>query len=241
MSVRFEELAWQQTPMGEISLRRRLDPALNRQVYEVKLGDEFLMSSLFTVAEVELARLGLAELVGTAEHGLDVVVGGLGLGYTARTVLGDQRVRSLIVVDALDEVIAWHQQGLLPFAAVLTTDPRCRLLHGDFFGLTADPIGYDPDLPGRRVHAVLLDIDHSPRHLLHPRHSGFYTADGLRLLAAHLHPGGVFGLWSNDPPDDRFTAVLGEVFATARAEVITFDNPLQRRTATNTIYLARTT
>jgi spermidine synthase len=236
MSLRFEELAWRQTPMGEISLRRRLDPVLNTQVYEVKLGDEFLMSSLFTVAEVELARLGLAELVGDE---LDVVVGGLGLAYTARAVLEDPRVRSLIVVDALDEVIAWHERGLLPFATGLTTDPRCRLLHGDFFSLTADPNGYDPDQPARRVHAVLLDIDHSPRHLLHPRHAEFYTAEGLRRLAAHLYPGGVFGLWSNDPPDDAFTAVLGEVFATARAEVVTFDNPLQRRTSTNTIYLAR--
>ena len=67
--------------MGEINLRRRIEPSLQVDVYEVKLGDEFLMSSLFTVAEIELARLGLAEAGGDA---LDVVVGGLGLGYTAR-------------------------------------------------------------------------------------------------------------------------------------------------------------
>jgi spermidine synthase len=237
MSLRFEELAWRQTPMGEISLRRRLDPMLDTQVYEVKLGDEFLMSSLFTVAEIELARLGLADLTGSE---LDVVVGGLGLGYTAQAVLADHRVRSLLVVDAIDEVIDWHRQGLLPFATALITDDRCRLLHGDFFGLTADPDGYDPAAPARKFHAVLLDVDHSPRHLLHPRHAAFYTAAGLGRLAAHLHPGGVFGLWSNDPPDDTFTALLGEVFATARAEVVTFDNPLQKRPSTNTIYLART-
>src|SRR4051794_26887198 len=138
MTSRFEELAWQQTPMGEISLRRRLDPVVKTQVYEVKLGDEFLMSSMFTVAETELARLALAELTGEgpAGNGLDVVVGGLGLGYTARTVLRDDRVRSLIVVEALAEVVAWHRQGLLPFATELTTDDRCRLVHGDFFGLT---------------------------------------------------------------------------------------------------------
>jgi hypothetical protein len=236
MTSRFQELAWQQTPMGEISLRRRLDPVVKTQVYEVKLGDEFLMSSMFPVAEIELARLGLAELAG---DGLDVVVGGLGLGYTARTVLEDDRVRSLIVVDTLGEVIAWHRQGLLPFATELTTDDRCRLLHGDFFALTAGPLGYDPDFPARPLHAILLDIDHSPRHLLHPRHAAFYTADGLRALAGHLHPGGVFGLWSNDPPDDEFTAVLGEVFAGVRAEVVTFDNPLQGRTSANTVYLAR--
>jgi spermidine synthase len=227
MSLRFEELAWRETPMGEISLRRRWDPTVEQEVYEVKLGDEFLMSSLFTVAEIELARLGLAELTG---GDLDVVVGGLGLGYTARTVLEDPRVRSLVVVDALDEVIAWHQRGLLPFASAVVDDPRSRLEHGDFFALTA--------LAGQRFHAVLVDIDHSPSHLLHPSHAAFYTADGLRRLGDHLHPGGVFGLWSNDPPDDAFTALLREVFGTARADVVAFDNPLQRRTSTNTVYLA---
>ncbi|HEV7713504.1 MAG TPA: spermidine synthase [Asanoa sp.] len=227
MSLRFEELAWRQTPMGEISLRRRRDPTVDQDVYEVKLGDEFLMSSLFTVAEIELARLGLAELTG---DDLDVVVGGLGLGYTARTVLEDPRVRSLIVVDALDEVIAWHRDGLLPFASAVVDDPRSRLEHGDFFALNA--------LDGARFHAVLVDIDHSPSHLLHPSHAAFYTADGLRRLTEHLHPGGVFGLWSNDPPDDAFTALLASVFGTARAQVVEFDNPLQRRTSTNTVYVA---
>ncbi|MGA5298342.1 spermidine synthase [Nucisporomicrobium flavum] len=235
MSLRFEELAWRETPMGEISLRRRRDPMLGAEVYEVKLGDEFLMSSLFTVAEIELARLGLAEVA--ERDGLNVVVGGLGLGYTARTVLEDPRVRSLVVVDAIEEVISWHRRGLLPFADAVAKDPRCRLVHADFFAVTADPAGYDPAAPGRRVHAVLLDIDHSPSHLLHPGHAAFYTADGLRRLAAHLHPGGVFGLWSNDPPDDAFTALLGEVFATARAEVVEFPNPLQGRTSTNTVYV----
>ena len=53
MSARFEELAWRETPMGEISLRRRREPSLDVDVFEVKLGDEYLMSSLFTVAEIE--------------------------------------------------------------------------------------------------------------------------------------------------------------------------------------------
>jgi len=236
MSLRFEELAWRQTPMGEISLRRRRDPTVNEDVYEVKLGDEFLMSSLFTVAEIELGRLGLAELAG---EGFDVVVGGLGLGYTARTVLEDPRVRSLIVVEALDEVIAWHRDGLLPFASAVVSDSRSRLAHGDFFAMAADPDDLDPRQPGRRFHAVLVDIDHSPSHLLHPSHAAFYTADGLRRLADRLHPGGVFGLWSNDPPDDTFIAVMAGAFAAAHAHVVTFDNPLQRRTSTNTVYLAR--
>ena len=57
MSARFEELDWQQTPMGDLTLRRRTDPVLGVEIFEVKLGDEFLMSSLFTVAEEQLAIL----------------------------------------------------------------------------------------------------------------------------------------------------------------------------------------
>ena len=221
--------------MGDISLRRRLEPSLKVDVYEVKLGGEFLMSSLFTVAEIELARLGLAELTGT---GLDVVVGGLGLGYTARAVLQDSRVASLVVVEALGEVIDWHQRELLPYAAELTSDPRTRLVHGDFFALLDGATGLDPQAPGRRFDAILVDIDHTPRHVLHPSHAGFYEPAGLRRLTGHLRPGGVFALWSNDPPDAEFTAILAQVFATARAHVVRFPNPLQGRDATNTVYVA---
>jgi spermidine synthase len=237
VSLRFEELAWSETPMGAISLRRRLDPALKTDVFEVKLGDEFLMSSLFTVAEIELARLGLARLTG---DGLDVLVGGLGLGYTARTALEDPRVRSLTVVEALDEVISWHRRELLPFASALTSDRRSTIVQGDFFARVDAAAGLDPASPGRRFHAVLVDIDHTPRHVLHPSHAAFYSAAGLRRLCHQLHPGGVFALWSNDPPDADFEAVLAEAFATAEAHVVSFPNPLQGRDSTNTVYVAST-
>jgi spermidine synthase len=234
MSVYFEELDFRPTPMGMLSLRRRKQLTSGLDVYEIKLGDEFLMSSLFTVAEIALARLGLAALRRTD---LDVVVGGLGLGYTAQAVLENPDVRSLMVVDALAEVIEWHEQGLLPLGRQLTGDPRCRFVNGDFFAMSHSAEGFDPDTPRRRFDAILVDIDHSPQDLLHPRHAALYGPAGLERLATHLHAGGVFALWSNDPPDEGFKSILAGAFATSAAHVVTFDNPLQHRDASNTVYV----
>jgi SAM-dependent methyltransferase len=243
MSARFEELDFRSSPMGDISLRRRRDPVTGVDVHEVKLDDEYLMSSLFTVAEVEVARLALARFesadVDAPETGgavLDVVVGGLGLGYTAHTVLADPRVASLVVVDAIAEVIEWHERGLIPLGVELTADPRCAFLLGDFFALFGSSA--PDDFAARRFDAIVVDIDHSPRHLLNPRHASLYDEAGTRELASRLKPGGVFTLWSNDPPDDEYVAVLASVFDDVRAEVVSFANPLQNRESTNTVYVA---
>jgi spermidine synthase len=235
MSVFFEELDYRPTPMGALSLRRRRSPSSGLDVYEIKLGDEYLMSSQFTAAEIDLARLGLAALT---RRDIDVVVGGLGLGYTAQAVLEHAAVRSLVVVDALAEVIEWHEQGLLPLGKQLTGDPRCRLVHGDFFAMTLSAEGYDPQAPRRRFDALLVDIDHSPTKLLHPRHAALYEPEGLARLAGHLNPGGVFALWSNDPPDDAFERALASAFATQASHVVTFDNLRGDHDVSNTVYVA---
>jgi hypothetical protein len=55
---------------------------------------------------------------------------------------------------------------------------------------------------------------------------------------AQLHPGGVFALWSDDPPDDEFMHVLETAFGNARAHVVTFDNPLLDEKSASTVYVA---
>ncbi|MEO8044584.1 MAG: spermidine synthase [Spartobacteria bacterium] len=239
MSRDFEELDFRETPLGELSLRRRRILSLGgKEVFEVKLGDAFLMSSLFHEVEVALAHLGLGELAGDS---WDVVVGGLGLGYTAGAALEHREVASLLVVDALAPVIEWHEKGLVPLGKKLTNDPRCRLALADFFACARSAEGFDRENPRRLFHAVLLDIDHSPRHLLHPSNASFYEPEGLRALAGHLHPGGVFALWSDDTPEDAFLDALGAVFETTRAHIVTFENPLLEGTSESTVYVATKT
>ena len=229
MSARFEELDWQQTPMGDLTLRRRTDPQLGVEVFEVKLGEEFLMSSLFTVAEEALATIGLAATPG---ENLDVLVGGLGLGYTAVTALRDSRVASVTVIDALPAVIDWHERELLPTSTELVKDARTRLVLDDFFALMRR-------VPDARYDAILLDVDHSPRHQLDPSHADLYEVAGLQALAAHLKPGGIFALWSDDPPDEEFMAKLAAVFDETAAHVVDFANALTGGTSSNTVFIGR--
>jgi spermidine synthase len=232
LSRLIEELDYRLTPMGPIILRRRWVSALDRDVVEVILGDEHLMSSLFTVGETELATLGLARASGDA---LRVLVGGLGLGYTAQAALADPRVASVEVADAIEAVIDWHRDGLVPIGESLGANPRCTLTHADFFGL----FDGEPD-PDGRWDAILLDIDHSPYRLLNPAHARFYTPEGLARMKSWLTPGGIFALWSDDSPDAAFLALLGQVFTDPAAQVVPFANPLTGDSSTCTIYVAGT-
>jgi spermidine synthase len=234
MSRIFEELDRQPTPIGEISLRRRLEPTLQVDLFEVKIGEDGLMSSLITDGEEAVSTLGLAA---TSNDPLDVVVGGLGLGYTARTALDDLRVRSLRVVDALAPVIDWHRRRLVPLEPALVDDDRCQLVHGDFFDMAAHGLAFGAHAPAT-FDAILVDIDHSPCHLLDPKNATFYEPAGTETLARCLNPGGVFSLWSNDEPDDDYLAILQAAFTAAKAEIVTFSNPLTGNDTASTIYIA---
>ena len=239
MEIIFEELDFQTTPLGDISLRKRTEPRLGgKLVYEVKLGDEFLMSSLFTESEIQLSKLSLAALKQTQHKtDLDVIVGGLGLGYTAVAALEDNAIRSLKVIDVMQPVIDWHQRGLVPLGKVLSNDPRCTLVHDDFFAVaTSNENSFDDK--GKQVHAVLLDIDHSPTHWLNEGNSSFYSTESLNKLANKILPGGVFGLWSNDPPDEEFINLLNSVFHSVKSHVVSFPNLYTDKESSCTVYIA---
>jgi len=236
LSILFEELDYCPTEIGVISLRRRWEPRLGKDIYEIKLGDEHLMSDVFTVSEIALADLTLSAVAGS---NLRVLVGGLGMGYTALAALKDDRVAEVTVIEMLAPVINWHQRGILPVGDALCTDSRARIVQGDFFELASSPNGFDPDAADNLYDAILLDIDHSPEMLLDGRSRQFYEPAGLKQIAEKLRPGGVFGLWSNEPPSDGFTDTLRRVFPDAWAEPVCFRNPYDHSEIVQTVYIGR--
>jgi spermidine synthase len=236
MSLLFKEIDNQASPLGDISLRRRRIPAFgDRDIYEVKLGDEFLMSSMFVDAEEALSTLGLAAVEGDQ---LKVVVGGLGLGYTAVAALKDERIEELLVVEALDAVIGWHQDEHVPLGKILNADARNRYVLGSFFDLATDPSkGFDTSSDAKKFDVILLDIDHSPTEFLNPANASFYTTENLALMAEQLRPKGVFAMWSQNLPEEQFEALLKTVFASVDSHVVSFFNPLQGGESTNSVYV----
>lgn len=232
----FEEIDSQASPLGEISLRKRRIPVFgDRDIYEVKLGEEFLMSSMFVEAEEALSTLGLAAVEGDK---LSVVVGGLGLGYTAVAALKDERIVELLVVDALDTVIGWHKDELVPLGKILNADARNRYVLGSFFDLATDPsTGFDPNSDGKKFDAILLDIDHSPTEFLNAANASFYTTENLGLMAEQLKPKGVFAMWSQNLPEESFEALLKTVFERVESHVVSFYNPFQGGESTNSVYV----
>jgi len=232
--VNVQELGFQKTRLGDLVLRRRVETLLDdRDVFEVKLGDEYLMSSLFTEAEQQLATLGLAPLSGE----LDIVIGGLGLGYTAAEALKNKSVRHLLVIDLFQAVIDWHHDRLVPNGDILTKDARCELRQGDFFELART--GFDTEDPERKFDAILLDIDHSPEHFLDAGNKSLYTSEGLASIRNQLKPKACFALWSNDPANEDFTAHLRSAFGSATSHNIEFPNPYTNSLSVNSVYVAR--
>ncbi|MBW3597083.1 MAG: spermidine synthase [Planctomycetes bacterium] len=223
-----EILAHEESPLGLLCLRRRRllsDP--DTVVTEITLNHEFLMSSLHTESERRLAASALRLHGGP---GLNVLVGGLGLGYTAREVLRSPRVASLDVVEYLPQVVDWLRQELFPTASELNSDRRCTVSVGDIYARLQDP-------PAERFDLILIDVDHSPEEMLSPSSGGFYTDAGLNAAGAHLAPGGWLGVWSYaDHP--RFTEALRRTFRAVRVEQATFLNRLSGENETNWLFFA---
>lgn len=232
----FEEIAWEQTPIGELILRRRRLRADGADIWEIKLNEGYLMSSQFVDGEIALADLALAMIGGGAR---DVVVGGLGLGYTAQAVLRNPDVERLTVVELIPQVIAWHHQHLLPLGEAIAGDPRCVQRQGDFFALACGAEGFDPADRHKLHDAILIDIDHSTTHFIDPASAVFYSEAAIAAITARLTPGGVFALWSTDAEDPAFVAALRANLQEVRVERVEFHTPYRAQPAFNLIYLGR--
>ena len=162
---------------------------------------------------------------------MTALVGGLGLGCTAREVLACDRVGRLEVVEFLPEVIGWLERGLLPLAAELKADPRFAVIEGDVYERLSRP-------PQRKFDLILIDVDHSPAERLDAAAGSFYTEEGLAAAKQHLAPGGVLAVWSY-AESSSFADALRSVFGNVRVDPVTAENRLIGAEHTDWLFFAR--
>lgn len=209
-----EILAFESTRLGPLCLRRReLLGEPGTFVTEVTLDHEFLMSSLHTDSERALAATALDMFDG---GDVRVLIGGLGLGYTAMEALGSDRVGCVEVIELLPQVIDWLQSGLTPLADHLNADPRLAVSQGDIYRRLLHP-------PSELHDVILIDVDHSPEDRLDESGDPFYTEHGLRLARLHLARGGILGVWSY-AESSPFADALKQVFEEVVIMPVTFIN-----------------
>ncbi len=227
--MEIEILEYVDTPLGILCLRRReLLSQPGKIITEVTLDHEFLMSSYHTASEDALARLGIQWHGG---ENLSVLVGGLGLGYTAQAALDCSQTDKVDVIELLPEVISWLSRDLVPLSEKLVNEPRFSVTQKDLFQYLQNPAEKLYDV-------ILIDIDHSPHENLDSNNLPFYTRDGLSQVRTHLEEKGVLAVWSS-APNDSFVSALGNEFSEVRVQEIHWHNDLIDKDLSDYVFLAR--
>ncbi len=219
----YAEVARAESPRGELVLRRRREER-GAETLELRVNGVFVMDTRETTSEIELAAVAL-ELV---EDPRDVVVGGLGLGFTAQRVLADVRVEKVVVVEIEEALIGWMRDGTVPHGPGLLADERLHLVNADIVMAIQEATStYD---------LVLLDVDNGPGYLVHESNAGVYEHDVLTATRRMLNPGGALVVWSANPAP-ALMAVMEQVFGSCTEH--RYDVLLQERPEEYLLYVSR--
>lgn len=226
--MEYVELARAETDRGEVVLRERHDPdagSRSSTVLELRVNGAFVMDTLETSSEKAMASAALEQV----DRPRNVLIGGLGLGYTMHEVLADRRVERLLVIELEEDLVRWMRDGTVPHGPTYLADQRLTVIAADIATAVAEakPGAYD---------LILLDVDNGPGFLVHENNAAIYQRDFLLQAQAVLSVDGALAIWSAaESPDLRTTMgdIFGNVSSTSYAVM------LQTRTEAYWLYLAR--
>ena len=196
--------------------------------YVIRVDGQDLMNSNSHGSEEKLARYGCAGLA--EKPGARVMIGGMGMGFTARAALDVLGADAVVdVVELVGAVVRWNRDVLGHLAGSPLADARTNVIDGDVADVIAGASAcYD---------AILLDVDNGPVALTTFQNKRLYSVDGLRAAARALCPGGMLALWSGFE-DAGFTARLRAAGFTVDVKRVLANGGSSRR---HVLWLARLT
>ena len=189
-------------------------------VIELRVNGVFVMDTLETGTEIELAAAAL-DLVPDPR---DVVVGGLGLGFTAQRVLADPRVERVMVVEIEDSLIGWMRDGTIPHGPALLADQRVKIVNADILMAIAEARStYD---------LILLDVDNGPGYLVHEANVARLRAAVPRALRRPAQPAAARWRSGRRPPRPSCSPRCARSSARRRSSATTCCSRTGRRRTT---------
>jgi spermidine synthase len=227
---RYVDVARATSDRGEVVLRERReagtgeDDGSGPRILELRVNGAFVMDTLETSTERALAAAALAQV----EAPRAVLVGGLGLGFTAHEVLSDRRVERLVVVEIEEDLVRWMRDGTVPHGPVYLADERLTVVVADIRQGVAEAAPESFDL-------VLLDVDNGPGFLVYEQNADVYHQQFLREVHRLLRPGGAVAIWSASEASDLQDA-MARIFG--HAAPVPLDVRLQGRDEQYWLYLA---
>ena len=188
-SEEYVEVARARSERGEVVLRQRRDPDAPHgapTTLELRVNGVFVMDTLETTSETALARAVLDQV----DAASSVLVGGLGLGFTAHEVLSDLRVEHLVVAEIEDALVQWFRDGTVPHGPTFLADGRVSVCVADVQQVVNESADGAFDL-------VLLDVDNGPDFLVFEGNATIYETTFLHQVRRALRDDGVLAVWSS--------------------------------------------
>ena len=166
--------------------------------FSIRVDGSELMNSRVHGSEDAMAELACARIA--ALPCPQVLIGGLGMGYTLAAALNRLGAESRVVVaELVPAVVAWNRGPLAALAGHPLDDDRVTVREVDVAQiLRAEHRAYD---------AILLDVDNGPKGLTRKSNDWLYSRTGLDAAFTALRPAGIFALWSASP-DRAFAQLL---------------------------------
>jgi spermidine synthase len=159
--------------------------------YCIRLNGQDLMHSSVTASELRLGELA-AETLSNQPDSL-VLLGGMGLGFTLKSMLAKGGPGAKVqVAELIPQIVDWNRTLLAHLNGTLLDDPRVEVLLRDVWTVivSAEPARYD---------ALVLDIDNGPTAMVQKQNARLYSSHGLKQVARVLKPHGRALFWSARP------------------------------------------